>query len=40
MKTKHEILKELEIINDNLQRKPQSEFYKAYKNCLEWVLQK
>lgn len=40
MKTEHEILKELDIINEDLQRKPNSEFYKAYKLCLEWVLQK
>jgi len=38
MRTKTELDNELLIIKDKLIEKPQSEFYKAYKLCLEWVL--
>lgn len=40
MRTELELEKELETIKESLSRKPNSEFYKAYKSCLEWVLSK
>ena len=39
MKSEHELRRELEIITENLTKKPDSETYKAYKQCLEWVLE-
>ena len=40
MRTELELEKELEMIKERLSSKPNSEFYKAYKLCLEWVLSK